>query len=111
VQFIWQRVKPCPSEGVAKSACAFKILIKIKHPELTMSSTRKLPSPDDPQFDLFGGVPASSAEPVLQTAVHSGRRFVTGDANACGIDLRGLQIAYELHQGHTGKAYQTLSRG
>ena len=56
-----------------------------------MSSTRKLPSPDDPQFDLFGGVPANSTEPVLQTAVHSGRRFVTGDANAIFLGTMRLE--------------------
>lgn len=46
-----------------------------------MSSTRKLPLPDDPKYDLFGGLPAGSDAPALQTAVHRGRR-VAGDANA-----------------------------
>ncbi len=56
-----------------------------------MSSTRKLPSPDDAQFDLFGGVPASTDAPVLQTAVHSGRRFVTGDAHAIFLGTTRLE--------------------
>lgn len=47
-----------------------------------MSSTRQLPSPDDAQYNLFDGVPASTNAPLLQTAVNSGRRFVTGDAHA-----------------------------
>jgi hypothetical protein len=54
----------------------------MKRGELTMSSTYKLPSPDDAQYNLFGGVPTDSDTPPLQTAVHSGRRFVTGDAHA-----------------------------
>ena len=56
-----------------------------------MSSTRKLPSPDDPQFDLFGGVPVDSDTPTLQTAVHSGRRFVTGDSNAIFLGATRLE--------------------
>ncbi|WP_182915880.1 IS1182 family transposase [Massilia cavernae] len=56
-----------------------------------MSSTRKLPSPDVPQYDLFGGVPAGSDAPALQTAVHSGRRFVTGDANAIFLGTMRLE--------------------
>ena len=46
-----------------------------------MRSTSKLPSPDDVQYNLFSGVPTDSGAPLLQTAVHSGRRFVTGDAH------------------------------
>ena len=47
-----------------------------------MSSTRKLPSPDDAQYNLFGGEPTSTDASQLQTALNSGRRFVTGDARA-----------------------------
>jgi hypothetical protein len=48
---------------------------------MMMSTTRKLHSPDDPQFDLFGGLPPDSANRLkLQTALSSGRRFVTGDS-------------------------------
>lgn len=56
-----------------------------------MSSTRKLPSPDDPQYDLFGGVPTGSDAPTLRTAAHSGRRFVTGDANAIFLGTMRLE--------------------
>jgi len=56
-----------------------------------MSSTRKLPSPDDPQYDLFGGMPAGSEEPVLQTAADSGRRFMTGDATAIFLGTTRLE--------------------
>jgi len=56
-----------------------------------MSRTRKLPSPDDPQYDFFSGMPASLDEPVLQTAVHSGRRFVTGDASAIFLGTMRLE--------------------
>jgi hypothetical protein len=52
------------------------------HQETTMSTARTMRSPDDAQFNLFGGVPASTEAVLLQTAVHSGRRFVTGDARA-----------------------------
>src|SRR5471032_361005 len=54
----------------------------MKRQEMTMSSTRKLPSPDDAQYNLFGGVPTSTDAPQLQTTLNSGRRFVTGDARA-----------------------------
>ena len=57
----------------------------------TMSSTRKLPSPDTPQYDLFGGVPADLDAPALQTALHSGRRFVTGDAHAIFLGATRLE--------------------
>ena len=56
-----------------------------------MRSTRKLPSPDDMQYNLFGGVPADSGAPLLQTAVHSGRRFVTGDAHAIFLGTTRLE--------------------
>jgi len=54
----------------------------MKRQETTMSSTRKLPSPDDAQYNLFDGVPTSTDASQLQTALNSGRRFVTGDARA-----------------------------
>ena len=56
-----------------------------------MSNTRKLPTPDTPQYDLFGGVPADLDAPVLQTALHSGRRFVTGDAHAIFLGTTRLE--------------------
>lgn len=56
-----------------------------------MSSTRKLPSPDDPQYDLFGSVPAGSDARTLRTAAHSGRRFVTGNANAIFLGTMRLE--------------------
>lgn len=56
-----------------------------------MRSTRKLPSPDDMQYNLFGGVPADACAPLLQTAVHSGRRFVTGDAHAIFLGTTRLE--------------------
>lgn len=46
-----------------------------------MSAACKVPSPDDAQFKLFGDVPVIVDAPLLQTAVNSGRRFVTGDAH------------------------------
>jgi hypothetical protein len=56
-----------------------------------MRSTRKLPSPDDMQYNLFGGVPADASAPFLQRAVHSGRRFVTGDAHAIFLGTTRLE--------------------
>ena len=56
-----------------------------------MSSTHKLPSPDDAQFNLFGGMPANTDASVLQTAAHSGRRFVTGDAQAIFLGTMRLE--------------------
>lgn len=56
-----------------------------------MSSTRKLPSPDDMQYNLFGGVPENSGATPLQTAVHSGRRFVTGDARTIFLGATRLE--------------------
>ncbi|MEB0217404.1 MULTISPECIES: transposase [unclassified Undibacterium] len=64
-----------------------------------MSSTRKLPSPDDAQYNLFGGVPSSTETPRLRTALSSGRRFVTGDARA--IFLGPVRLEDHLkHAGH-----------
>jgi hypothetical protein len=63
----------------------------MKRQETTMSSTQKLPSPDDAQYNLFGGVPASTDAPLLQTAVNSGRRFVTGDARAIFLGTTRLE--------------------
>lgn len=56
-----------------------------------MSSTRKLRSPDDAQYDLFGGVPACVDEPMPQTAADSGRRFVTGDPRAIFLGTARLE--------------------
>ena len=56
-----------------------------------MSTARKIPLPDDAQFNLFGGVPASADAPLLQTAVNSGRRFVTGDAHAIFLGTTRLE--------------------
>jgi transposase len=63
----------------------------MKRPDATMSSTHKLPSPDDAQYNLFGGVPAGTDAPLLQSAVHSGRRFVTGDAHAIFLGTTRLE--------------------
>jgi transposase len=56
-----------------------------------MSTTRKISSPDDAQFKLFGAVPASADKALLQTAVNSGRRFVTGDAHAIFLGTTRLE--------------------
>lgn len=46
-----------------------------------MSTARKVPSPDDKQYDLFGGgVPAQDVRPK-PNASDTGRRFVTGNAH------------------------------
>ncbi len=56
-----------------------------------MSTARKVPSPDDAQYNLFGGVPTGAGSAPLQTAVHSGRRFVTGDAHAIFLGTTRLE--------------------
>lgn len=56
-----------------------------------MSTTRKISSPDNTQFNLFGGIPESTKAPVLKTAVDSGRRFVTGDRNMLFLGTTRLE--------------------
>lgn len=56
-----------------------------------MSTASKIASPDDTQFSLFGDMPYSLNTPLLQTAVHSGRRFVTGDAHAIFLGTTRLE--------------------
>ncbi len=56
-----------------------------------MNTARKISSPDDAKFNLFGGVPASADAPLLQTAVSSGRHFVTGDAQAIFLGTTQLE--------------------
>ena len=55
-----------------------------------MSTTRKVPSPDSQQHDLFGGVPAQDARP-RPNASDTGRRFVTGDAHAIVLGTTRLE--------------------
>jgi transposase len=43
------------------------------------STAPKVTPPDDPQFNLFQGLPTAARTPNLKTAVDSGRPFVTGD--------------------------------
>lgn len=61
-----------------------------------MSTTCKVPSPDDVQFNLFDGVPHRKGTPRLQTAVDSARRFVNGDAHA--IFIGGTRLDRYLRQ-------------
>jgi hypothetical protein len=49
------------------------------------STASKITPPDDTQFRLFGDVPTGSKAPHLKTARSSGRRFVTGNAEAIFI--------------------------
>jgi transposase len=50
---------------------------------MSISSTApKITPPDDPQFDLFNGVPAPAPARRLKTARDSGRRFITGNPKA-----------------------------
>jgi transposase len=49
------------------------------------STASKITPPDDTQFSLFGDAPTSSKAPHLKTARSSGRRFVTGNAEAIFI--------------------------
>lgn len=56
-----------------------------------MRSTRQLSAADDGQFNLFGGVPAGANASSLQTAVSTGRRFVSGDARAIFLGTTRLE--------------------
>lgn len=60
------------------------------------STAAKITPPDDPQFDLFQGVPVDSRKVNLQTARDSGRRFVAGDPKA--IFLGTVPLAHYLKQ-------------
>lgn len=60
------------------------------------STAAKITPPDDPQFDLFQGLPADSRKFDLKTARDSGRRFVTGDPKA--IFLGTVPLADYLKQ-------------
>lgn len=60
------------------------------------STAAKITPPDDPQFDLFQGLPADSRKFDLKTARDSGRRFVTGDPKA--IFLGTVPLADHLKQ-------------
>lgn len=57
---------------------------------------KKLGVPDDPQFQLFGGVPRQLEQPRLRTALESGRQFVTGDPH--GIFLGTTRLEDYLRQ-------------
>ena len=46
-----------------------------------MSTARKVPCLDGQQFDLFGGAPAEGRPAQARTALHSRRRFVSGDSS------------------------------
>jgi hypothetical protein len=56
-----------------------------------MSTARKIPSPDDWQFQLFEEMPCGTDIAELKTAVISGRRFVTGDAQAIFLGTTRLE--------------------
>lgn len=56
-----------------------------------MSTAHKLPSPDSTQFNLFGGIPTAVTAPQLRTALTSGRRFITGDAQAIFLGTTRLE--------------------
>jgi transposase len=60
------------------------------------STAPKITPPDDPQFDLFQGLPADSRKFDLKTARDSGRRFVTGEPKA--IFLGTVPLADYLKQ-------------
>lgn len=59
-------------------------------------STAAKITPDDPQFDLFQGLPVESRKFDLKTARDTGRRFVTGDPKA--IFLGTVSLADHLNQ-------------
>jgi hypothetical protein len=61
---------------------------------------KKLGVPDDPQFQLFGGVPEQLEQPRLRTALESGRRFVTGDPLSIFLGTTRLED-YLLQSGQT----------
>lgn len=66
-----------------------------------MSTARKIASPDDVQYKLFGEVPGG-AQPVRAiSAVDSGRRFVTGDARSIFLGTTPLE-AYLKQTGQVG---------
>lgn len=55
------------------------------------STAAKITPPDDPQFDLFQGLPAHARVFDLKTARDSGRRFVTGDPKAIFLGTVSLE--------------------
>ena len=61
---------------------------------------KKLGVPDDPQFQLFGGVPEQLEQQRLRTALESGRRFVTGDPRGIFLGTTRLED-YLLQSGQT----------
>src|ERR1700737_3516242 len=61
-----------------------------------MSTIPKITPPDDPQFDLFYGLPTGSRKADLKNARDSGRRFVTGDPK--GIFLGTTPLSDYLKQ-------------
>ncbi len=52
---------------------------------------KKLGVPDDPQFQLFGGVPDQREHQHLRTARESGRRFIAGDSRAIFLGTTRLE--------------------
>jgi hypothetical protein len=58
--------------------------------QCAMSTTRKVPSPDSQQHDLFGDVPAQDARP-RPNASDTGRRVITGDAHAIVLGTTRLE--------------------
>ena len=81
-----------------------------------ISTARKAASPDDAQFTLFDGVPAREEARLLQTALTSGRRFVTGDAHAIFLGTTRLEtylrqpVADMGHQFDTQQKRQAANR-
>lgn len=59
-----------------------------------MSTTRKSPRLDDPQFDLFRGVPTEGGSTEVRAARHSGRRFVSG--NSSGMFVGTIRLEHYL---------------
>ncbi len=55
-----------------------------------MSTARKVPSPDHPQYDLFGAVPLQDARPK-PNASDTGRRFITGNPHEIFLGVTRLQ--------------------
>jgi len=56
------------------------------------NTATKITPPDETQFSLFGDVPPSSKVPGTKTARNSGRRFVTGNAEAIFIGPTRLKV-------------------